>query len=305
MFMPISSNSSGRLMTEFTGLTLGPGPRLTAHFKDYSTEKTYEEDVTAKAGDYLTTPVTVVSPTLGDVIRLVQLNPLLVQAIGRRRDYVVACVERAFQEPSPSRKRYQPPSNCGIVLSSSLEVNSTTKEMDCMPTLHLHAEHPADPYTMQEFGLFGLHVQDLTGLPIRYEPSMELLEADCGKLTYGRSLGTLQRPQLLLAEFVRGCFQEFTYRDSALPRGIKLEDEALVEGTLPCEPHALIHQVLEAPYPEECLHRSIINAIFFYIKDDEMLADGLRRTHTGLEVKLQPAFKHATGYQARKVIYSG
>lgn len=286
-------------MLQVIELVLKPGPELLAKTLCVKSGETAWQAVTSNAVAHVHCPIQFEGATLRDVVELVAANALFVTLAGHQGEYIARCVDSALEQPSPTRNRYEPPAGARLVLSSSIALDSTTRAISTTPQMYLHGEYPSDDYSFSDFGLLGLHIQDLLDLPICYEPSVMLLEADYGKLRHEHSLGRVIRPAPTLLEGVLGCFQEFTYRDT--PK--RLDNDEFYEAqdvASTGEVHADIQRMFEQPYPEPAAHRSILNAVLFYVNDSEPLEEGLQRTHPEVEMMLNEEFKQLTGYQARR-----
>lgn len=283
-------------------LTLHAGPLLEAKHFDTATNQIADKDVSKTAMEFLYCPVKLEGVTLRDVVKLIQSNLEVLSVVdSTKADYIRKCTANAEMVPNAGRKRFKAEPGTSLVLSSSLGFDAATRETDAAHVFYMHAEYQEDEFTMATHSLLGLHVQDCLGLPIRYEATVELLERDFGKLAYEHCVGKIQRARPLLIEVLVGVFQEFVHDESKMLDS-KTEDQGVVftpemsEAVVHCD----IALMFQAPFPIRSMHRSLLNAVFFYIGDHESLESGLARTHPGVDFTLSPDFKTKTGYETRR-----
>ena len=280
-----------------------------------------EVNVTGQAHAYLFECITVhAGATLGDVFRLMQASPLLLQFY--RRDFAdELCAEArkgAVELPFPERAWYE-----GIEfleLYQQWGLDTSTNEYSGTQRLHLHGighelaqdlpEERKKKGERIEWSVSLTPLRELLSLPVRVSTEVRITEDDATAKAYMREIGRGRNADVTLGQVIHGLLWELSFHGGpqeqrAVSEGLERRVTEIDAGTAELVSGDNIFEPLYQPGCDALFDdlggRSTreIATVIRDIDDDENAAAWLANTFDG-EVVVKAQFRDRTGREFRK-----
>ncbi|MFT3777218.1 MAG: hypothetical protein QM772_02880 [Ottowia sp.] len=205
-------------------LLLLPGPRLlrrNEHPGDGPAGA--EADVTESAHEYLFDPLELDPAfTLGDLFRLLARCEDLQRVF--RRDFAAELCAEARKGPVPPRRGSDPPEVGGIEyleLYRNWQLNTGDSTYSWVDHLDLHGvgkvlavdapDHGRKAGERIQWAVSLTPLREMLVLPLRFNPTLKVIEDDLDTLAYGDTLARARCAELCLGQFVHAVLWELSF----------------------------------------------------------------------------------------------
>lgn len=188
----------------YCGCFITNAGRLMARYQFPNSAETFTRDVSHLCLQFLLEPVEWQNPTLGSLVKLMELNPLAVLALGATKsDYVQRCIDAAEWACVP----FGNPGDY-LLLEPFDEFNTQTGELVSLHNYSLSGRFKKGSQ-MQPFGMLDIPIGELLDLPIRISTKVSVQESNAQEQGWGDELRRYSFFRPRLVDLINASFQDY------------------------------------------------------------------------------------------------